>query len=158
MSIGSFLFGSPGGVPKDVKKSLYGAYNKYQNETPDPAYAAYARSVVEPGFARARQDVAGQYANADAPIVSGGRTLANIDLAGKEGDVLGGMMQDERKRKAELAKYYLQLLTQGTMKAPSQGLFGSIASGAGAFMGAQSGGGAKPNPALLWGTGAAFPV
>lgn len=161
MGIGSFLFGDQGGIPKDVKKLLYGAYGKYAGEDVPQDELDFIRRSVEPTFRRARSGIASQYAGSDAPIVSGGRTLANIDLAGEEAGAIGGMTQEAKQRRRQLAQQYLQLLMQGTNKAPTTGAFGSIASGFGAFAGsgALGGGGNKPSPGQLsWGTGTAFPV
>lgn len=135
MSIGSFLFGSSGGVPKQVKRKLFEAYGQYANEAVPQDEMDFIRRSVEPGFQAARSRVASQYANADAPIVSGGRTQADIALAGEEAGAIGGLTQEAKRRRQALRQYYLDLLMRGTYKQPSQGFLSSAAQGLGAAAG-----------------------
>lgn len=137
MSIGSFLFGSSGGVPKDVKRRLYSAYNQYADENVPADELAFIRQSVEPTYQRARTNLASEYANADAPIVSGGRTQGLIGLAGEEAGNIGQLTQEAKDRRRQLKMQYLQMLMQGTYKQPTSGLVGSLAGGVGAYLGAK---------------------
>lgn len=136
MGLGSFLLGGGGGVPKNVKRRLYGAYDRYAGEDVPQDELDFIRQSVKPVFERARRATASRYANADAPIVSGGRTQELIGLAGEEAGAIGQMTQELKERRRRRAQEYLQILLQGTYKAPSSGLIPSLAPGAGAFFGA----------------------
>lgn len=130
MSIGSFLFGSSGGVPKQVKRKLFEAYGKYADEAVPQDELDFIQQSVEPGFNRARAKNAAQYANADAPVTIGGRTGTDIALAGEEAGAIGGLTQEAKRRRQELRRYYLDLLMRGTYKQPSQGFIPSLAQSA----------------------------
>ena len=126
MGFGDFLFGSSGGLDKKQKRLLYGEMDANRGYGVNPAFLDYARRTVEPGFMRARQANASMYANADAPISSGGRTATDIGLAGEEAGAIGQMTQEEIQRKQQRFMQILQLLSQG--KPASSGFLGGLGS------------------------------
>lgn len=133
MSIGSFLFGGGGGLSKNQQRIL-----DRELAALDPndlaAITAYAQRRVEPAFARARQSINAEYASADAPIVSGGRTQALIGLAGEEMGSIAGIVEQERQQRRLLRQQLLGIKLKP--KEPTGGLFGAAAGGLGAYLGA----------------------
>lgn len=133
MSVGSFLFGSSGGLTKNQQRILD---KELAALNPDDlaGITAYAQRRTSPVFGQARARVAEQYANADAPITSGGRTQAEIGLAGEESNSIADIVEQERQQRRALRQYLLGIKLQP--KAPTSGLIPSLAGGAGAFIGA----------------------
>jgi len=131
--IGKFIFGDPGGLTKEQQALL-----DRELAALDPndlaGITAYAQRRVEPTFGRARKRVAQKYQGADAPIISGGRTLEELDLAGEEAGSIADIVEAERTQRRTLRQ---QLLGHKLRpKEPTGGLFGGLARGAGAFLGA----------------------
>lgn len=153
MGLGSFLFGSSGGMDKEQKRRLQEALDLEENATyetqtygggkrflkglswkvrkadpykVDPRFLDYANKMVQPGFNRARARVAEQYASADAPISSGGRTQAEIGLAGEESGLIAQLVEQERQAKRQRAMQLLAMLSQP--KPASQGFLGGLGS------------------------------
>lgn len=126
MGIGSFLFGSSGGVPKNIRNLLMKEFQAESGEI-DPAFLEYINAQIDPAINRERGRIASQYASADAPIVSGGRTQANIALAGEASQQKLGAVLSERERRKRRRQELLSLLTSATYKQPSQGFLGGLA-------------------------------
>lgn len=131
--VGNFLFGSKGGIPKNVMKLLMG---ELKRETGEPDVASI-RGIIEPGFNRARANLGSQYANSDAPIAAGGRTQAEIGLTGEEAQAITGATLEEKNRARQRRLALLGLLA--TPEPGSQGLVPGLAGGAGAYFGARAG-------------------